>query len=127
VILRLSENASDAVVQVIASLIDAGRGSGIIELLDRNARVLASLRFSRPSSAAPNNGVLKFLPINEDPSAKDSGLAVMARVLDDDRNLVFECDVSDKQGDGVIKLNTNQIVAGGPVRIGSFTLMMPNK
>lgn len=126
-IVQLAQVARNSIVDVIAALIDRARGSGRIELRSGDGRILAKLTFSKPCAADAANGTLKFYKIDEDPAATGSGLAVEARILDGDGREIFSCDVSGKDGNGVIKLNSNQIVAGGPVRIGEFTLTMPDR
>lgn len=124
--LHVFENTQHALLQVIAALIDNGDGAGRIELLSADGRVLSVMRFSEPSAPEhPQQSTLTFGPISEDPSARASGRAVLGRILDGDGSQILECDVSDLNGDAVIKLSTNEIVAGGPVRISSFTLSYP--
>ena len=123
--INLSDAARNAMVDEVTSLIDGERGNGRIELLASSGIVLASLECSKPCAAPPVNGTVTFNTIAEDPSAKASGTAVKARIVDAAGGIVFECDVSDSKGDAVIRLNSNRIVAGGPVRIREFVLVMP--
>ncbi len=123
--LHLSSLAADSIVNVIAALIDNGPSPGRVELLSDDRRVLASLSFARPCTLSTKEGELTFAPITEDHAARGSGKAVTAQIVDGGGNEIFSCDVSDLKGDGLIQLNTNQIVMGGPVRIRSFTLSMP--
>lgn len=120
--LRMSRDAQDALVQVIPALIDSGTGKGTIEIMTGSRTLLAKLSFSKPSANAPESGSISFKPIAEDSSARAGGKAAIARIQNSDGELVFECDVSDEKGDGVIRLNTTDIHAGGPVRITSFEL-----
>jgi hypothetical protein len=83
------------------------------------------LTFSKPCAPDGAAGTLTFSPIREDASAQASGKAVAARVVDGAGNEVFTCDVSGPAGDAVIRLNSDDIVVGGPVRITEFTLTMP--
>lgn len=126
-IVRLSQPTRNAIVDVIAALIDKSRGNGRIELLSSDRRVLAKLSFSKPCAPDAATGTLRFYDIQEDPSAAANGKAVAARILDGDGQEIFSCDVTDKTGDGTIRLNTNQIVPGGPVRISEFILTMPDQ
>jgi hypothetical protein len=123
--INLSDDARNAMVGEVTTLIDGERGNGRIELLSSSGLVLASLQCSKPCAAPPINGAVTFNAIAEDPSAKASGTAVKARIVDAIGGVVFECDVSDSRGDAVIRLNSNRIVAGGPVRIREFVLVMP--
>ena len=123
--INLSDEARNAMVGEVTTLIDGDDGNGRIELLSSSGMVLASLQCSKPCAQPPANGSVTFNAISEDPSAKASGTAVKARIVDAAGGVVFECDVSDSKGDAVIRLNSNRIVAGGPVRIREFVLVMP--
>lgn len=120
--LSLSDAGRNAMVEVIARLIDSGGKPGRIELSTSTGALLSVLKFSYPCAGDASKGELKFSPIQDDGSARGSGLAEVAHIIDADGGLVFECDVTDAKGDGVIKLNSNEIRAGGPVRIESFRL-----
>lgn len=123
--LELSDRARNAIADVISDLIDVGEGPGRIELLSANGRVLAVLPFSDPCAPPAKNATLIFHPIKEDSSARATGKASKARITDAYGDIVFVCDVTDLNGDGAIKLNTISIVAGGPVRLTSFTMSVP--
>ena len=123
--INLSDTARNAMLDEVTSLIDAERGNGKIELLSSSNLVLAQLQFSRPCAPDPMNGAVRFNDIAEDASARATGTVVKARIVDAAGGVVFECDVSDTKGDAVIRLNTTRIVAGGPVRIREFVLVMP--
>jgi len=123
--INLSDEARNAMVGEVTSLIDGERGKGRIELLSSAGVVLASLECSKPCAQPPVNGAVTFNTIAEEPSARATGTAVKARVVDATGGVVFECDVSDTKGDAVIRLNSNRNVAGGPVRIREFVLVMP--
>lgn len=126
-IVKLAQITRNAIVDVIAGLIDNSRGNGRIELLTSDKRVLAKLGFSKPCAPDGANGTLRFYDIKEDPAASGQGKAAWARILDGDGREIFACDVSDKAGNGTIRLNTDQIVPGGPVRISEFILTMPDQ
>lgn len=123
--LVLSEDARNAMVNTIADLIDAGGRAGRIELSASNGKVLSTLKFSYPCAGSPEDGELMFKPIAEDPAAAQSGFAQVAKVISSDGKLVLECDVTAQVGDGVIRLNSNDIKIGGPVRITSFRISAP--
>lgn len=125
--LSLSDAARNAMVEVVSKLIDAGGKAGRIELATKDGALLSVLRFSYPAAGDASNGILQFNPIMDDPAARGSGLATFANVTDSEGVVVFECDVTDPNGDGVIKLNSNEIAAGGPVRITSFKLSAANR
>lgn len=124
--ISLSNSARNAMVDTISALIDDARESGAIELLSADGQMLAKLQLSKPCAPKGSAGTTKFYQIKEDPAAKATGMAVQARILDGDGAEVFSCDVSDFKGNAVIRLNSNRIVAGGPVRLNEFILTMPD-
>ena len=133
--LRLAMETRNELAQVFQRLIDATESAGEIWIHGGEQPnfadaptikpVLSRLTFAHNSAAAATDGVLEFEPIAEDDSAKATGVATWARIVDGDGNTVFDCDVSDEDGRGTIRLNTVNIVAGGPVRLRSFTLTTP--
>ena len=116
----------------LAALLDGGLieiRSGTQPASANNATagtLLATLQLSSPVEASITNGVLTFGTITEDSSADATGTATWARVRGGDTNneTVFDCDVG--TSGATINLNTTSIVAGGPVRITSFTLTQPS-
>ena len=68
--------------------------------------------------------MITFDAITEDSSADATATATWARIEDSDGTNVFDGDVS--TAGAMINLNTAAIVAGGPVRITSFTITMPD-
>lgn len=123
--ISLSDDARNAMVQAVADMIDAGGKAGRIELSTESGALLSVLKFSYPAAGEASGGTLEFNQIFPDESARGSGVAQIASILDSNGTLVFECDVSDKNGDGFAKLNSNDIRAGGPVYITSFRLSAP--
>jgi hypothetical protein len=97
--------------------------AGVIELLDDDQRVLATLKLSDPA-AATVDGVLEFYPTSEE-RAVAHGTAAFARILTPSGDEVFSCDTGDEESDATIKFNTTKFRPGGPVRIDSFKLVMP--
>jgi hypothetical protein len=121
VILELSQSAGNAMLDVLARIMDGGR----IELLSVDGQVLAALNLANPAAREAFGGELEFNPISEEDAALAQGTVNSARVLAADGSDVFTCDVGDDNSDAVIKLNTTKIYRGGPVRLQSFRLAMP--
>ena len=120
-IVTLSEQASNAMLDVLAEMMDGGT----IDLLSSDKKILAVLKLSNPAAMGAAAGELEFNKIAEEDAALARGQAETARIVASDGNEVLFCDVGDANSDAVIRLNTTQIYAGGPVRIRSFTLAMP--
>lgn len=119
-IVELSDNASNAMLDALAQLLDGGS----IELMS-DERVLAVMKLSNPATIGAIDGELEFNDIFEEDAALAQGTATSARILGADGTEVVLCDVGDEQSDAVIKLNTTKIYRGGPVRLKSFRLVMP--
>lgn len=85
--------------------------------------LLGTLVCSEPAVTATGPQVV-FDVIGQDPTADASGTATWARVIYDDGDKAIDVDVTDNAGTGVIKINTVDIVAGGPIQITAFTITM---
>jgi hypothetical protein len=120
VIINLSEAASNAMLDMLGSMMDGGS----IELLSDMERVLAVMKLSNPATKNAVGGELEFNMIAEEDAAVSQGTAMSARVMASDGSLIFTCSVGDEQSDSVIKLNSTTIHRNGPVRITSFRLGM---
>ena len=120
-IVELSETASNAMLNVLASMMDGGS----IELLSVAGNVLAVLKLANPAAQMADAGAIAFNPISEEDGALARGQAATARILSSDGDEILQCDIGDEVSDAVIKLNTTQIFRNSPVRIRSFTLSMP--
>jgi hypothetical protein len=65
---------------------------------------------------------LIFGPIAQDAAADANGIATWARFSDGDGTPVFDVDVSSTSGSGFFKMNTTNVVAGGPIAFTSCVL-----
>ena len=120
-IIELSEAVSNAMLDVLAGMMDGGR----IELLSVAGNVLAVLKLSNPAAETAEGGMVQLRSIGEEDAALAQGQAAKARILASDGSEILSCDVGDENSDAVIRLNNTSINRGGPVRIRSFTLAMP--
>ena len=120
-ILELSEDASNAMLDVLGAMMDGGS----IELLTGDGIALAVLNLSNPAAQNAIGGQLEFNEIAEEDAARAQGIVEIARIIASDGSNIFSCDVGDDSSDAVIKLNTTKIFRGGPVRLKSFRLAMP--
>jgi hypothetical protein len=121
VIIELSESAGNAMLDVLASMMDGGS----IELLTGDGQALAVLNLSNPAAQDASGGNIEFNEIAEEDAARAQGIVEIARVVAADGSEILSCDVGDDNSDAVIKLNTTKIYRGGPVRLKSFRLAMP--
>jgi hypothetical protein len=119
--LQLSQFAQNCLLQVVPALIDSSGGAGTLELFTQSNVLLARLFFSQPSANEPSDGTISFKPITPG-LAQASGKAEVARIKSSDGSLIFECDVSSENGGGTIKLDTTNLVVGGPIKITEFRL-----
>ena len=120
-ILELSRDAADAMLNELARLMDGGT----IELMS-DQRVLAVLKLASPAAMAAVDGELELNTIIGEDAALARGNALSARILGATGDEIFSCDVGDENSDAVIKLvGTTTIHRGQPVGLSSFRLVMP--
>lgn len=129
--LRLIPALRSAIANLWISYFDAGTGPAIIEFytgaiptalgdtLTTQVK-LGTLTCSDPA-ATQSVGVITFGTITQDSGADASGTAAWAYIKDSTGAIVQAVDVSNAAGDGLIKLNTTTIVAGGPIQLTSLT------
>ncbi len=119
-ILELSEQAGNAILDTLAAMLDGGS----IEVMS-DQRILAILRLSDPATMPASGAELEFNAIAEEDAALAQGIATTARIIGADGGEVFSCDVGDENSDAVIKLTgTTKIFRGQSVRLSSFRLAM---
>jgi len=119
----LADDTRSAMLLAIRDQIDAGNGAGTLTVATDGGEVLGVLSFSKPSAELVSNALV-FNAIAEDKSARKDGMASQARLADASGNAVMIVDVSDQRGTGVIKFNTTEIKAGGPIRIDALRLSL---
>lgn len=129
-ILRLIPALRSAIADLWISFFDAGGGPAIIEFytapipenlgdaLTTQVK-LGTLTCSDPA-ATQTAGVVTFDTITQDSGADAGGTAAWAYIKDGSGAIVNLVDVSNAAGDGLIKLNTTTVVAGGPILINSL-------
>jgi len=114
--------------------LDAGSGPGTAKIYSgriptspdtpATGTLLAELVLSKPCGVVADKK-LTFSAIAQDTSANATGYAGYVRLADSDGNAVLDGDISSAGGVGVLKLNTTNITALGPVFISSFELSIP--
>lgn len=130
-ILRLIPALRADIADLWISYFDAGSGPATIEFYTGTIPTalgdtlttqvkLGTLTCSDPS-ATQTAGVITFGTITQDSAADASGTAAWAYIKDSTGAIVNAVDVTDEAGNGVIKLNTTTVVAGGPIQISSLT------
>jgi hypothetical protein len=83
--------------------------------------LLGTLTCSAPCGTVSGK-VLTFSAIQQDNQADATGTVTWARLLDSNNTVVLDVDVSDTNGTGIIKMNTIDIVIGGPIALTSFSV-----
>jgi len=121
VIVGLSEAASNAMLDVLAGMMDGGS----IQLRAGDDKVLAVLKLSNPAAQVATGGAIEFNPIAEEDAALAEGVAVKACIVTAGGEELLDCDIGDINSDAVVKLHPTRIYRGAPVRLKSFTLAMP--
>jgi len=138
---HISTAAQQSCCDAFVDLIDAGAGSGYVEIyaadgdgVPANANtaitdqtLLGTLTFSDPAFGDANSsGVATASSITGDTSADASGTAAWARIYDSDDNVICDVDVGATSSGKTIELNSTTIVAGGTIDITAFTFTMPS-
>ena len=130
-ILRLIPALRAAIAELWISYFNAGTGPATVEfytgLIPTNLGdalttqvKLGTLTCSDPA-ATQTAGVITFGTITQDSGADADGTAAWAYIKDSTDAIVNAVDVSNAAGDGLIKLNTTTVVAGGPIAVTSLT------
>lgn len=131
-ILRISTTALSAIAASIINGIDAGAGPGLVRFYTgampatpatavTSQTLLGTLTCSDPCATLVG-AVITFAAITQDASADATGAATWARITDSTGAVVMDVDVTNLAGTGSIKLNTVDIVAGGPILLNSFVI-----
>ncbi|MDP3519817.1 MAG: hypothetical protein Q8S02_04275 [Hydrogenophaga sp.] len=118
-IAELDADVDPAYVEFYTGTKPAGPGTAITSQVK-----LGTLPCSATSATA-TAGVVTFAAITQDNAADDDGTATWARFYDGAGVAHSDYDVTNEAGDGAIKLNTTNIVAGGPIAMTSLTITMP--
>lgn len=87
--------------------------------------LLGSATFSYPCAEDALDGVLSFNEIHEEPSAQNTGDVTWARICMANGDTVYDVDVTGPRGGGTLEINSTRINAGGPIRVSSFTIVIP--
>jgi hypothetical protein len=137
--IKLSSAVRTSRANVISAAIDNGSGDAYLTLYSGTRPssvggginpvtnlVLGELKFSVPCASAAAEGVLTFNSISQDVSANNNGTCTWARITNRDGVTVMDLDVSINSGSGDIKLNSVDIIQGGPISIISASLTEGN-
>ena len=129
-ILRLIPALRSGIANLWLSYFDAGSGPATIEFYTGTIPTalgdtlttqvkLGTLTCSDPA-ATQTAGVITFNTITQDSAADANGTAAWAYIKDSTGAIVCAVDVTNAAGDGLIKLNTTTVVAGGPIAVTSL-------
>lgn len=83
---------------------------------------LGTVTGSADPSATQTAGLITFGAITEDAAADASGTASFMRIFKGDGTAWADADLGNLASDATGKMNTTTIVAGGPIRVNSFTI-----
>lgn len=133
-IIKISTAVRNAMAQQIIDALDAGAGPALLlfytgeqpagpDTFVTSQTLLGTLTCSDPvgNKAA---GVITFSAITQDSAADATGAAAWARLQDSDGVAVADFDVTNEAGTGAIKLNTVNIVAGGPIQMSALVISL---
>lgn len=86
---------------------------------------LGTVTGSTDPSATQTNGLITFNPIVEDSAADATGTAAFMRIFKGTSNSVWaDLDLGNLASSATGKMNTTAVVAGGPIRVNSFTIQV---
>lgn len=118
------EAVRNALADVIVGRIDAGAGTGRIEMRAADESVVATLPFSDPSFGPAAAGVVTANPITSDENAA-GGTIDHAVFLDDGGTEIFRGSVTATGGGGDIELDSVVISPGQFVGLNALTYEAP--
>ena len=129
---RFSSTLKNNVLTPVQAAIDAGTTGGTIKIYSGSMPttvdtaitsqvLLGTLTFSKPCGTI-DTGALTMSAITQDSAADATGTAAWARIADSNGEAAIDIDVSATGGSGALRLNTTNIVIGGPILITSFVI-----
>lgn len=133
-IIKLSAAVRNGMAQQIIDALDAGAGpAGLLfytgtqpagpDTAVTSQTLLGTLTCSDPAGSKAA-GVITFSAITQDSAADATGAATWARLQDSDGVAVADFDVTNEAGTGAIKLNTVNIVQGGPIQMSALVISL---
>lgn len=132
--ITLSDALANDTLSGIATALDAGSGTtgatvGIYSGTKPDkpdtaitSQVLLGTLTCQSTCGAVANRALTFNSITQDAEADDTGTATWARFFNKSGTAVVDVDVSTLGGTAFLKMNTTNIVAGGPITITSCVI-----
>lgn len=135
-IFRLSDAGKNAMASALIAFIDADAApatcllyTGTMPASPADAvttqTLLGTCTMSADPSATASAGLVTFNVISQDDAANASGTAAWVRVLrGDGSTVVADLDVGAAGSGATAIINTTTVVAGGPVKINSFTIQV---
>ena len=120
-ILSLSEDANDAMLDSLATMMDGGT----LEMLSDDDDLLVSMPLANPVAGPAVDATLEFNSPISPAIATLSGQAATARIVAADDTDVLTCDIGDENQRCHDQAQHDAIFRGEPVRLGAFTLKMP--
>lgn len=131
-LITLSDDSKDAVLNALKGRIDNGGAAGSIKIYTgtkpagpgtaiTNQVLLGTLALSYPCGAVAG-GALTFGPITQDSQADATGTATWARIFDSNGNAKIDVDASVTGGSGFMQMNTTSVIFNGPILINSCVI-----
>jgi hypothetical protein len=128
-VIRISTELGDARLQSVVAFLAAGAEAARVQVYDgaRPAlaglpagKLLAAIALMEPIGTVAD-GLLTIAPTSE-VLIVNTGQATWARVVNGNGTLAWDCDVSDLNGTGELRLPSTTLYAGGYTRIVSGVL-----
>lgn len=127
---EISTELNDYRLQGVNAFLAAGTPNAYADIFDgvRPAfkqagagKLLVRIPLVKPFGTVPGNGTL-VVSATPEVMIGDTGIATWARVCNGDNVVGWDCDVSDLDGSGQLKLASTTLYAGGMTRIVSGVL-----
>ena len=134
-IFRLADDEYSAMAQVLVTRLDAPASPAYAEVyadtIPENTSTaigaqtkLGTCTLGADPSATNTGGLITFAPITEEDAAIAGGIASFMRIFKGDGTVWADLDIGDLASNATAKMNTTTVVAGGPIRINSFTILI---
>ena len=115
----------NTIADAVVDAIDAGAGSGTLELQTSGGAEVATLTFSSTAFGAASSGTATAAAITDDTDAT-GGVISQFQIKDSNGSLVISGSVSESGGGGDIIITSTSIGAGDSVSASSLTYTAPS-
>lgn len=134
-IVKIATASANAMLTALLAELDTGAGNCVIEFYSGSipatpeTAISGQVKLGTATASDPVGSVatksLTFGTITQDSSADATGTAAFVRIKNPAGTAIIDADCTITAGTGAVKLNTVDIVAGGPIAVTSFVISIP--